>query len=101
MFRGGCARALRSASALLPRTTGARAVGSAPLASLGGKQLMVPGFTTVDLGLRQQFKIGAVPVSFRFVLQNAFDAATWRVVAANTLSIEERRRFMLSLAADF
>ena len=81
--------------------TGSRAVGSAPLASLGGKQLMVAGFTTVDLGLRQQFKIGAVPVSFRFVLQNAFDAATWKVVAANTLSIEERRRFTLSLAADF
>jgi len=81
--------------------TGRRAVGSAPLASLGGKQLMVPGFTTVDLGVRQQFKIGAIPVSFRFVLQNAFDAATWKVVAANTLSIEERRRFTLSLAADF
>ena len=61
----------------------------------------MPGYATVDLGVRQQFRIGSVPVSFRFVLQNAFDAATWKVVTANTLSIEERRRFTLSLAADF
>jgi iron complex outermembrane receptor protein len=81
--------------------TGSRAVGSKPQATLGGQQLMVPGYATVDLGVRQQFRIGAVPVSFRFVLHNVFDAATWRVVAANTLSIEERRRFSLSLAADF
>lgn len=81
--------------------TGSRAVGSKPQASLGERQLMVPGYATFDLGLRQQFTIGTVPVSFRFVLQNAFDAATWKVVAANTLSIEERRRFTLSLAADF
>ncbi len=81
--------------------TGSRAVGSKPQATLGGRQLMVPGYATVDLGVRQQFKIGAIPVSFRFVLQNVFDAATWKVVAANTLSIEERRRFTLSLAADF
>ncbi|MEO6715657.1 MAG: TonB-dependent receptor [Novosphingobium sp.] len=81
--------------------TGSRAAGSKPQATLGGRQLSVPGYATVDLGVRQQFKIGSVPVSFRFVLQNAFDAATWKVVAANTLSIEERRRFTLSLAADF
>lgn len=81
--------------------TGSRAVGSKPQATLGGRQLMVPGYATVDLGLRQQFRLGAIPVSFRFVLQNVFDAATWKVVAANTLSIEERRRFTLSLAADF
>ena len=71
------------------------------MTTLGNRQLSVPGYATVDLGVRQQFSIGSVPVSFRFVLQNVLDAATWKVVAANTLSIEERRRFTLSLAADF
>ena len=81
--------------------TGSRGVGSKPLTTLGNRQLSVPGYATVDLGVRQQFSIGSVQVSFRFVLQNVLDAATWKVVAANTLSIEERRRFTLSLAADF
>jgi iron complex outermembrane recepter protein len=80
---------------------GARAVSSRAFASLGGKQLTLPGYTTVDVGLRQQFKIGKVPASFRAVLQNVFDTATWKVLAANTLTVEERRRFSLSLAADF
>ena len=81
--------------------TGKRAVGSGPLPPPRSGQLMVPGYATVDLGVRERFKIGHVPASFRFVLQNAFDAATWKVVAANTLSVEERRRLTLSLAADF
>ena len=80
---------------------GTRAVSSQGFASLGGKQLTLPGHTTVDIGLRQQFRIGKVPASFRAVLQNVFDTATWKVMAANTLTVEERRRFSLTLAADF
>ncbi len=78
----------------------ARALGERPL-DASGRQLMVPGYTTLDLGLRQQFKMGNVPASFRFVLSNVFDTATWKIVAANTLHPEDRRRFSLSLAADF
>lgn len=81
--------------------TGNRAVSARPFASLGGRQLMVAGYTTVDLGLRQQFHLGKLPASFRFVLMNAFDAASWKIVAANTIVPEERRRFSLSLTADF
>ncbi len=81
--------------------SGSRAAGSSPQASLGGKQLMVPGHATVDFGVRQQVNIGTVPASFRAVLHNAFDAGTWKVAAANTLTMEERRHFALSLAADF
>ena len=80
--------------------TGARAVGSRPLASLGGKQLMVPGVTTIDLGLRQQFKLGSVPMNIRAVVQNVFNALSWKVVAPNALMADERRRFSLSLVAD-
>ena len=80
---------------------GARAVGSRPAAALGGRQLMVPGYAAVDLGLRQSFKLGAVPVSFRLVALNVFDAASWKVLAANTVQMDERRRFNLTVAADF
>jgi iron complex outermembrane receptor protein len=63
--------------------------------------LTVPAYATVDLGLRQQFRIGRVPASIRVVVQNVFDAKTWKVVAANTLYPEERRRLSISLSADF
>jgi iron complex outermembrane receptor protein len=72
--------------------TGKRAVRS---------DLMVPGYASVDLGLRQQFRIGKVPASFRALLLNVFDAKTWKVVAANTLYPEERRRMTIALAMDF
>lgn len=70
---------------------GARAVGA---------QLTVPGYSTLDLGLRHKFKIGEVPASARLAVNNVFDAATWKVVAANTLYPEERRKLTFSLTAD-
>lgn len=66
----------------------------------GGGQLTVPGYGTLDLGLRQQFRIGSVPASLRLVLNNVFDTATWKVVAANTLYAEDRRRLTFNLSAD-
>ncbi len=81
--------------------TGARAVSAKPLAALGGKQLMTPAYATLDLGVRQQFKLGKVPASFRFVLSNVFDEATWKIFAPNTISMEERRRFSLSSGGGF
>lgn len=81
--------------------TGPRAAGSRPQASLGGRQLMVDGFAALDLGVRQQFRLGKVPASFRFVVLNVFDAASWKVVAPNTVYAEERRRINLTVTADF
>ena len=81
--------------------TGRRALGSRPLPSLGGKQLMLPGAATLDLGLRQQFTFGGTPVSFRALLNNVLDKKAWKVVAPNTMYADERRRFTLVLAADF
>ena len=68
---------------------------------LVSSRLEVPGFATVDLGVRHVFKVGATHASIRAVAQNVFDAASWKVVAANTLYPEERRRFTISLTADF
>lgn len=80
---------------------GSRAAGPAPLATPQSGQLMLPGIATVDLGLRQQFHLGKIPASFRAVVQNVFDKGAWKVVAANTLTVDERRRFTLALVADF
>lgn len=80
--------------------TGKRAVGSRPLASLGGRQFSLPGFAIVDLGFRQRFHIGKAPVSYRFVVQNAFDKKSWKVVAPNTIYSDERRRVLLTITVD-
>ena len=79
--------------------TGSRAVGSRPRAD--GSQLMLPGAATVDVGARQQFKIGKVAASVRVVVQNVFDKPAWKVAGDNTLTIDERRRMTATLAADF
>jgi iron complex outermembrane receptor protein len=63
--------------------------------------LDLPGHAALDLGVRQALRIGKVPASFRFVVQDVFDDAPWKVVARNTLYQDERRRFTLTLAADF
>lgn len=81
--------------------TGERALGARPLASLGGRQLMVPGFAALDLGLRQHFTLGKTSVSYRAVVHNVADARSWKVVAANTLYPEERRRFEVTFLVDF
>ena len=78
-----------------------RAVGSRPLPVLGGRQLSLPGFATVDLGLRQQFTLANLPTNMRFVIFNVFNTASWKVVAANTLFVDETRRFSLSITSDF
>ena len=81
--------------------TGRRALGSAPVAALGGRQAMLSPYSALDLGLRNRFTLGAVPVSFRATLQNVFDRHGWKVIASNTLQPEEHRRFTMTLAADF
>jgi len=60
----------------------------------------LPGALIVDLGLRQKFTISRTLASFRAVLSNVFDKKTWKVVAPNTIYVDERRRFMLLIAAD-
>lgn len=81
--------------------TGRRALGPVPLTAPQSGQVMLPGVATVDLGLRQQFHVGKVPASFRAVMQNVFDKASWKVAAPGTIYMDERRRFLLALAADF
>ena len=60
-----------------------------------------PASAHLDLGLRHRFSVGGIHASIRGVVQNVFDNASWKVVAANTLYFDERRHFTLSLTADF
>lgn len=78
-----------------------RAVGDRSLASLGGKQLMIAAHPTLDLGFRHRIALGRTPVGVRAMLNNVFDHPSWSVVAANTLKVQERRRFTLMMTADF
>lgn len=91
--------------ALTPTATlkyiGKRAASSRAYAALGERQLMLPGFATIDLGLRQKFKIAKVPASFRAVVENVLDKKAWKVAAADALFSDERRRFTLYVTADF
>jgi iron complex outermembrane receptor protein len=80
--------------------TGTRAVSAKPFDSPGGKQLMLPGVTAIDIGVRRQFTLGGVPMNLRAVLANVFDHTSWKVLAPNVLDIDERRRFSLTLVAD-
>jgi len=59
------------------------------------------GFATVDLGLRQQFVLGNIPTSIRFVVFNVFDKASWKVVGPDTLFVDDGRRFSISITSDF
>ena len=81
--------------------TGKRAIGSAPVAALGGRQSMLGSFTQLDFGLRHRFQIGEVPASMRLSFQNVLDHRGWKVVASNSLLPEETRRVNMTLSADF
>lgn len=79
--------------------SGRRAVGAPP--APGQAQPMLPPHTVLDLGLRQRFMLGRVPASFRFMVSNVFDDKAWKVLAASTLQMDDRRRMQLTLSADF
>ncbi len=60
-----------------------------------------PGTTTLSLGARYAFKVGATAANLRLQMQNVTDVFAWNVSPTATFSPIEQRRFLLSLAADF
>lgn len=81
--------------------TGRRAAGSCAAPGPGCAQPTLPAHRTVDLGLRERFRIGRFPASFRAIVSNVFDEGAWKVVAANVLQMDERRRGQFTLSMDF
>lgn len=81
--------------------TGKRAVTSRPMGHLGNRQLTLPGWLRVDLGLRHRFKLGYMDVSMRAVVQNLLDKKEWHVISSDVIYAEDRRRFLGVLVVDF
>jgi len=81
--------------------TGKRAVTARKIEELGDRQLTLPGWMRVDLGLRHRFTLGGMDISARAVVQNVFDEKEWYVVAADVVYPEERRKLLVILTTDF
>ena len=60
-----------------------------------------PGRTVANLGTRYRFKILDAPATLRFQAQNVGDVFAWNVNSTGSFDPIERRRFTLSLSADF
>ena len=64
--------------------------------------LRLPAVTTLDLGVRYNFKAFGASASVRFDAQNVTDKFAWTVAdASGRFSLLEARRFTLRVAADF
>ena len=68
--------------------------------ALGGSSLMLGPRSSLDIGARQPIHIGKYPASIRLRIENVLDTAAWYVLASNTYSPADRRRFSLSLLVD-
>ena len=79
----------------------ARAASAASYPELGGRQLYLPARTTVDVGLRQTFKVMGHATGLRFVINNVFNSKTWNIVASNTFQPDDVRRVNLNMTTDF
>lgn len=80
---------------------GSRPATAANIAHLGGRQLMLPSVTTLDLGTRNLVMVGKTAVSVRMVARNLFDAKAWQVVAADALMPRHRRSLLVVASVDF
>ncbi len=80
---------------------GKRAASTATFEHLGGRQLTLPGYLQVDLGVRHRFTVAKANFGFRAMVENVFDEQGWSVVAPDVLQPEGARRFIASLYVDF
>jgi len=69
-------------------------------ASLAGRQLVVPGRTTIGLGARYRFRIADTPATLRVQADNLFNAGQWDVGGDSSFTFAFRRRFWFSIAVD-
>ncbi len=79
---------------------GGRIASAREFAELEDRQLTTDPLTTVDLGARYRFKVGAKPATLRAQITNVFDAYGWNVGGNSSFRFTDTRRFLLSLAAD-
>jgi iron complex outermembrane receptor protein len=77
-----------------------KVAGARQYAELGGGQLMTEPRTTLDIGARYRFKVGAAPATLRVQVTNLFNVYEWDVSTSSSFRFSDTRRFLLSLAAD-
>lgn len=80
---------------------GSAAATAAPVAHLGGRQLMVDPFWTIDLGTRQTIRINKTTLGVRMILRDILDKAGWHVSAPDVLFPTHRRSLLINVTADF
>lgn len=74
---------------------------AAPIAHLGGRQLMVDPFWTMDLGTRQTIQINKTTIAVRMLVRDIFDKAGWHVTAPDVLFPTHRRSLLINATVDF
>ena len=79
----------------------ARTASARSYAELGGRQLEIPAFSTIDVGARYRFKVRDVQMSARVQISNLFDKRNWKILAANSYQMNDIRRAAFYLVADF
>jgi iron complex outermembrane receptor protein len=82
-------------------STGDRAASSAPWPQLGGKQFILPGRTTIDLGGRWRFRTPLARGVLRVQVQNLTDNRDWDVASNGAFIITSPRRVSASVTVDF
>jgi iron complex outermembrane receptor protein len=63
--------------------------------------LSAPSYVTTDIGMRQRFRVGRVPMTARLLVANVTDEFGWKVNPGGGLQPLEGRRISVSLSADF
>ncbi len=74
---------------------------AAPIAHLGGRQLMVDPYWTIDLGTRQTIQINKTTIGVRMIVRDILDKAGWHVAASDVLFPTHRRSLLITATADF
>jgi len=80
---------------------GAAPATSAPIGHLGGRQLMVDPFWTIDLGTRQTIQINKTTLSVRMIVRDILDKAGWHVAAPDVMFPTLRRSLFINATIDF
>ncbi|MBL4801571.1 MAG: TonB-dependent receptor [Emcibacter sp.] len=81
--------------------SGKRAASAQSYDDLGGQQVFVDPYTTVDIGVLYSFMTGKTPMSLRLLVSNVFNEKAWDIVAASAYQLKDIRGARLQLVADF
>lgn len=82
-------------------SSGDRAAGGAPQQALGGRQSVIDGRTTLDLGARWRFGLMGGRAVARAQILNVGDNRDWEVGSNGAFNMTPGRRILMTVTADF